>query len=404
MAGTRIRFENASGQQLAAVLDRPPGPVSGFALFAHCFTCSKDLKAVRHLATALNGAGIAVLRFDFTGLGQSEGDFAETNFSANVDDLLKAAGWMRDHGMPASILIGHSLGGAAVLAAAGRLDEVRAVVTIGAPSSPAHVRHQFSEAEADIAKEGEAVVDLGGRPFTIRRQFVDDLEGHDFPDCIGKLRKPLLVMHAPLDATVSVDNAAEIFTAAKHPKSFVSLDDADHLLTQSRDAAYAGRVLAAWASRYTDVALPEKPADASDETIARTAAGGFLTSLISAGHRLVADEPKSYGGTDLGPTPYGLLSAALAACTSMTLQMYARQKKLDLDVAEVRIRHDKIHARDCEDCESADGRVDEFRRELVLEGTLSADQRQRLLEIADRCPVHRTLHGEVKVRTTLKDR
>lgn len=401
MTGTRVRFENATGQMLAAALDRPSGTVAGYALFAHCFTCSKDLKAVRHLASALNGAGIAVLRFDFTGLGQSEGEFADTNFSANVDDLLQAAKWMRDHAMSPDLLIGHSLGGTAMLAAAASIPESKAVATIAAPSSPSHVKHLLSHASNEIAATGEAQVDLGGRPFTIRRQFLDDLERHDFPDCIGKLRKPLLVMHAPLDRTVSVDNATDIFIAAKHPKSFVSLDDADHLLTRADDASYAGRVLAAWSSRYTESVIPVKPADATEETIAITAADGFLTRLVSAGHRLVADEPARYGGTDLGPTPYGLLSAALASCTSMTVQMYARRKKLALEVAEVRITHSKIHASDCEDCETTDARVDEFRRELKLTGKLSDDERQRLLEIAERCPVHRTLHGEVKVRTKL---
>ena len=403
MAGTKISFDNASGQALAAELDRPPGAVSGFALFAHCFTCSKDFKAVRRLASALNDAGIAVLRFDFTGLGQSEGEFAETSFSANVDDLERAAAWMRAHGMPASLLIGHSLGGAAVLAAAARIPESKAVVTIGAPSTPSHLTRLFRAAAAEIEAEGKAEVDLGGRPFTVSKQFVEDLAKHEFPGCIGRLRKPLLVMHAPGDEIVSVDNAAEIFAAAKHPKSFVSLDDADHLLTDEGDAEYAARVLAAWSSRYTEVALPPKPEDAAGETIARTEAGGFLTTVVSAGHRFVADEPRSYGGSDLGPSPYGLLAAALATCTSMTLQVYARRKKLDLEEAEVRVTHSRIHAKDCEDCETVDGHIDEFRRELRLTGTLSAEARQRLLEIADRCPVHRTLHGEMKIRTKLID-
>jgi putative redox protein len=403
MAGTKISFDNAAGQALAAVLDRPPGAVSGFALFAHCFTCSKDLKSARRLSSALNDAGIAVLRFDFTGLGQSEGEFADTSFSSNVDDLTRAAAWMTDHAMPPTILIGHSLGGAAVLAAAGAIPQAKAVVTIGAPSRPSHIKRLFEHASDEIEAEGGAEVDLGGRPFTISRQFAEDLEQHDFPSCIAKLRKPLLVMHAPIDQIVSVDNAAEMFTAATHPKSFVSLDDADHLLSRDKDAEYAGRVLAAWSSRYTDIALPPRPADATSETIAVTAAGGFLTSVVSAGHRLVADEPTGYGGTDLGPTPYGLLSAALASCTSMTLQMYARKKRLDLELAEVRITHDKIHAKDCRDCDTVDGHIDEFRRELRLTGKLSGDERKRLVEIADRCPVHRTLHGEIKVRTKLID-
>ncbi len=404
MAGQRISFENADGQPLAGIVDRPAGPVTGCALFAHCFTCSKDLKAVRYLSAALNAAGIAVLRFDFTGLGQSEGEFADSSFSANVDDLVRAAGWMRDHDLPPGLLIGHSLGGAAALAAAPAIPETRAVATIGAPARPAHVKKLFAAHAGDIAERGAAQVELGGRPFTISRQFVDDLERQGLPGSLARLRKPLLVMHAPLDTTVSIDNAGEIFMAAKHPKSFVSLDDADHLLSRSEDARYAGRVLAAWASRYlAEPGLPAEPQSARNAVVARTPAGGFRTDLVASGHRLVADEPESYGGTNLGPTPYDLLGAALASCTTMTLQMYARHKKLDLDVATARVTHDKVHAGDCEDCESRDGKIDEFRRELVLEGELSAAERERLLEIADRCPVHRTLHGEIRVRTRLAE-
>ncbi len=404
MAGTRIRFDNAAGVTLAGILDRPAGPVSSCALFAHCFTCSKDLKAVRHLAASLNAAGIAVLRFDFTGLGQSEGEFADTTFSVNVEDLVSAAGWMRDNALPPALLIGHSLGGAAVLAAAASIPEARAIATIGAPSTPAHVKKLFATAADEIEEAGEAEVDLGGRPFTIRKQFVDDLGRHGLPDCIGTLRKPLLVMHAPLDTIVSIDNAGEIFAAAKHPKSFVSLDDADHLLSREADARYAGRVLAAWASRYTvgDEAA-DGDEDASHAVVARTPAGGFRTDLVASGHRLVADEPVSYGGSDLGPTPYDLLAAALASCTTMTMQVYARHKKLDLKTAGARVTHSKVHAKDCEDCETSEGRIDEFRRELTIEGDLSEEQRQRIAAIADRCPVHRTLHGEIRIRTTLSD-
>jgi len=272
------------------------------------------------------------------------------------------------------------------------------------PSTPAHVRELLGDRVGDIESEGEAQVDLGGRPFTIRRQFLDDLEAHDLPASIGQLRKALLVMHAPLDSTVSIENASEIFVAAKHPKSFVSLDDADHLLTRSADARYAGRVLAAWASRYIEepAVTDDSPATAN-AVIARTPPGGFRTDIVAAGHRLVADEPASYGGTNLGPSPYDLLAAALASCTTMTLQVYARHKKLDLKLAEARVTHEKRHAKDCEDCETKEGRIDEFRRELVLEGDLDDKTRARLVEMADRCPVHRTLDGEIRVRTRLAD-
>ena len=281
------------------------------------------------------------------------------------------------------------------------------MATIGSPSEPGHVRHLLAGAEATLRDEGSAQVDLGGRPFTIRQQFLDDLERHELPAAIRSLRKALLIMHAPLDDVVEIDNASALFANALHPKSFVSLDQADHLLTREEDSLYAGRVLAAWASRYLGAEGADIAADGPDtgdyETAARTRSGGFRTDIVAGGHALVADEPASVGGTDAGPSPYDLLSAALAACTSMTLQMYASHKKIDLDSATVRIRHGKIHAKDCEDCESSEGRIDQFERELVLAGDLTQEQRQRMLEIADRCPVHRTLHGEVKVRTALAD-
>ena len=402
MQNIKVSFENRDGHALSGILDRPPQKPVAYALFAHCFTCSKNLKAAGNIARALNKAGIAVLRFDFTGLGQSEGEFADTNFSSNVDDLLAAVAFLkREHAAPA-ILIGHSLGGTAVLQAAANIDSVVAVATIGSPSEPAHVARMFSGSEEAFRDSGEAIVDLGGRPFRMKKQFLDDLEKQDVPSSVGKLRKALLIMHAPLDSIVEIDNASRLFGAAKHPKSFVSLDDADHLLSKEADSRYAGHVLAAWASRY----LPETRS-ASDfsadtgEVAARTQAGGFRTEVQLGRHPLIADEPRSVGGTDQGPTPYDLLSAALATCTTMTLRMYANHKKLRFESATVRVEHGKIHAEDCEDCESKDGRIDEFRRTISLEGDLTDAQRQRMLEIADRCPMHRTLHGEVKVRSSL---
>lgn len=402
MQKMKVSFENRSGHTLSGILDLPStGPVA-YALFAHCFTCSKNLKAAGNIARALNEAGIAVLRFDFTGLGQSEGEFADTSFSSNVDDLLAAVAFLeRDYAAPA-ILVGHSLGGTAVLQAAGNIDSVVAVATIGSPSEPAHVARLFSGSEEAFRDQGEAVVDLGGRPFRMKTQFLDDLEKQDVTSSVGSLRKALLIMHAPLDDIVEIDNASELFGAAKHPKSFVSLDNADHLLSKDVDSRYAGHVLAAWASRY----LPESQspsefsADAS-EVAARTLADGFRTEVRLGRHKLIADEPRSVGGTDHGPTPYDLLSAALATCTTMTLRMYANHKKLAFESATVRVEHGKIHAEDCEDCESKDGKIDEFRRTISLEGDLTDAERQRMLEIADRCPVHRTLHGEMKVRSSL---
>lgn len=397
-----VEFENKSGHKLSGILDLPDVPAVGYALFAHCFTCSKNLKAASNIASALNDAGIAVLRFDFTGLGQSEGEFADTNFSSNVTDLLAAADYLgREYEAP-SILVGHSLGGTAVLQAAAQIKSAVAVATIASPSEPSHVAKMFSGSEGDLREHGEATVDLGGRPFLMKQQFIDDLESQDIGSSIGSLRKALLVMHAPLDDIVEIENASALFVAAKHPKSFVSLDKADHLLSRSEDSRYAGNVLAAWASRY----LPESNATdelqaADGEVAARTQVDGFRTDVRFGKHALVADEPSSVGGTNLGPTPYDLLSAALATCTSMTLRMYANHKKLNLESATVRIEHDKIHAEDCVDCETADGKIDEFRRTISLQGDLTEAERSRMLEIADRCPVHRTLHGEAKVRSSL---
>ncbi|MBT8088295.1 MAG: alpha/beta fold hydrolase [Gammaproteobacteria bacterium] len=402
MQNLSVSFTNRQGHALSGILDLPAEEPIAYALFAHCFTCSKNIKAATHVARALTDSGIAVLRFDFTGLGQSEGEFADTNFSSNVGDLLAAVDYLeQQHGAP-SILVGHSLGGTAVLEAAPDVPSAVAVCTIGSPSKPEHVLHLLSGSEEELRERGQAEVDLGGRPFLMKKQFIDDLEAKDPATAIGSLRKALLIMHAPLDKIVDIDNASRLFVAAKHPKSFVSLDDADHLLSHELDSRYAGRVLAAWASRY----LPERrdsessSADAG-QVFARTGAVGFRTEVRAGRHALVADEPGSVGGSDLGPTPYDLLSAALATCTSMTLQMYARHKKLPLDAATVRVVHDKIHADDCADCETSDGRIDEFRRRISLEGELTDEQRQRMLEIADRCPVHRTLHGEIKVRSVL---
>lgn len=404
MQNQRIVFHNDRGEKLSGLLDLPAGVPRAFALFAHCFTCSKNLKGAINISRSLTDAGIAVLRFDFTGLGQSEGDFADSNFSSNVSDLLAAARYLEaEHEAPA-ILIGHSLGGTAVLQAAPELRSAVAVATIGSPADPAHVRHLFADAASDLEALGEAEVQLGGRPFKIKRQFVDDLENHDLPGAVGGLRKALLIMHAPLDEIVEIDNASQLFIAARHPKSFVSLDNADHLLSREADSRYAGSVLAAWASRY----LPEARAAATldgdaNEVVARTFIDGFRTDVNAAGHRLNADEPIAVGGSNLGPTPYDLLSAALAACTTMTLKMYATHKNLALTSVTARVTHDKVHADDCGDCESTSGKIDEFRRTLTFDGDLSEEQRARLLDIADKCPVHRTLHSEVKIRTRLSD-
>jgi putative redox protein len=388
---------------LAARLERPAGEARAVALFAHCFTCTKEILAAKRIASALAERGIAVLRFDFTGLGSSEGEFANTNFSSNVDDLVAAADHLRATLAAPKILVGHSLGGAAVLAAAEQIGEATAVATIGAPADPGHVQHLFADHAEAIASEGEAEVQLAGRAFRIKKQFLEDIEGQRLEARIKGLGKALMVMHAPLDQTVSIDNAAHIFQAAKHPKSFVSLDDADHLLTRRADADYAAEVIAAWASRFLPPAERENAPETEDgEVLVRESGEGrFAQQILAGGHRLTADEPPAVGGGDRGPTPYGLLLAGLGACTSMTLRLYADRKGWPLERVTVRLKHDKIHAQDCESCETTEGRIDHIARELTIDGPLDADQRHRLLEIADKCPVHKTLHSEVAIETKI---
>ncbi|MBL8659169.1 MAG: alpha/beta fold hydrolase [Rhodospirillales bacterium] len=393
--------------RLDARLDLPAGTPRAYALFAHCFTCGKDVFAAARIAAGLTAHGIAVLRFDFTGLGASDGEFANTTFSSNIADLIAAADWMRTaHGAP-SILIGHSLGGAAVLAAAGEIPEAAAVCTVAAPAEPGHVRRHLQVAEEDLLSAGRGEVRLGGRPFTITREFLEDIDGHRLAERIGRLGKALLVFHSPRDDIVGIDNAAKIFVAARHPKSFISLDDADHLLTRREDAIYVADIIAAWAGRYVgpvqSTALPELAAPAGSVAVAEAGDGPFA-QVISVGgkHSLLADEPVDFGGTDTGPSPYDLLLAALGACTTMTMRLYAGRKGLALERASVMLRHGKIHAEDCANCETKAGRIDRIVREITLEGDLDEDARAKLLEIADKCPVHQTLHGKVLVETTLK--
>jgi putative redox protein len=400
-----VSFPGAAGHALAARLDLPSGIAPhAYALFAHCFTCSKESRAATFISEAMNDAGIAVLRFDFTGLGESGGDFANATFSSNVADLVAAAAWLKRERQAPAILVGHSLGGAAVLAAAASVPEAVAVATINAPADPAHVANLFADRHAEIDAEGEAEVELAGRKFHIRREFLDDIAAQKLTATIAALRRALIVFHAPRDAIVGVDNASAIFLAAKHPKSFVSLDAADHLLTRRADAKYVGDVLAAWASRY----LPSRVADSRgvdgprDTVLVReTRAGKFQQEIAIGPHRLIADEPTSAGGDDSGPSPYDLLTAALGACTAMTVRMYADSKKLPLERVRVNLRHEKIHASDCSECEAREGRIDRIERVIELEGPLDGAARAKLLEIANKCPVHRTLHSEVFVPTRL---
>jgi uncharacterized OsmC-like protein/alpha-beta hydrolase superfamily lysophospholipase len=404
MARQSFRFANASGEQLAGILETPgSGDIRAVALFAHCFTCTKNHLAATRIARALADRSIAVLRFDFTGLGESEGEFARSGFSANVDDLVTAARALESRLAAPSLLIGHSLGGTAALMAAPEIESCVAVATIGAPASAAHVIRHLAEGVQSIREHGQVRVDIGGRPFALRREFLDDLEAQPIVPRLETLRRALLIMHSPIDTVVGIDNAAEIFLAARHPKSFISLDRADHLLRDPTDANYAAALIAAWAEHYLPPATIDQSTDREPGVTAVTGNDAFRTSIRAGSHQLIADEPPAAGGHDAGPTPYGLLSAALAACTTMTLQMYARHKKLGLESAAVTVSHEKIHARDCEQCETTEGRIDHFDRRIRLTGELTVEQRTRMLEIADRCPVHRTLHGEVVVSSKLVD-
>jgi uncharacterized OsmC-like protein/esterase/lipase len=401
MRSERFEFPNAKGEKLAGVLDLPLGEPTGFALFAHCFTCGKNIRAAKVIAERLSVHGIAVLRFDFTGLGGSEGEFANTHFSSNVDDLVTAADHLRKTRSAPALLIGHSLGGAAVLAAAHRIEEARAVVTVGAPCDPSHVTGLFKEHVGKIKEQGEVEVALAGRPFRITRAFIDDVAEQKLQDYIASLRKALLIFHSPTDAIVGIDNASHIFTAAKHPKSFVSLAGADHLLSKKSDAIYVANLIAAWAERYLDVpaSVAKAQSEAGVVVVRETGGGKFQQEIMSGPHRFLADEPVSVGGLDSGPGPYDLLLASLGACTSMTVRLYAERKALPLERVTVRLTHVKIHAEDCENCESKTGMIDRIDRTITFEGDLDVETRKRLLEIADKCPVHRTLKSENDIRT-----
>ncbi len=403
--GQRVTFTGSLGDELAARLDLPAGEIHAFALIAHCFSCSKEQLATARISTELAKRGIAVLRFDFTGLGSSQGEFANTDFSSNVQDLVKAADYLRQTYEAPKILIGHSLGGAAVLAAAGEIPEARAIVTVGAPASTEHVVKNF-EAEVDkIEADGQATVNLVGRPFLIRKEFLDDVRGQDLLDKVAHLKRPLLVLHSPTDEVVGIDNARQIYEAAKHPKGFIALDGANHLLTNRGDAAFASEIIAAWVARYLDLGpAAENITHETGVTVMESGEGRFQQYVHAGPHRLIADEPTSVGGTDTGPSPYDFVSMGLAACTSMTLRIYAEKRKMPLGRITVRVTHGKIHAEDCADCaEGFVGKIDRFERHISVEGEYDEATQAKILEIADKCPVHRTLDGRTAIVTKLDE-
>lgn len=401
MPNERLQFSGSDGSELAAALDLPNGEPAAYALFAHCFTCGKDVLAARRIAAALTAHGIAVLRFDFTGLGASEGEFANSTFSSNVADIVLAADHLRRTRRAPAILIGHSLGGAAILAAAARIPEAKAVATIAAPSDPAHVTHLFADRLADIRAQGSVEVSLAGRPFHIKREFLDDIAEHNLMEKVAELRKALLILHSPTDDIVGIDNATRIFVAAKHPKSFISLSGADHLLSRKSDADYVADVIAAWAQRYLEAAPSSQTEDSGSRSVVvrETRRGKFQQTVTVGPHRLTADEPSAAGGDDTGPGPYDFLLAALGACTSMTLRLYADRKALPLDRVAVTLRHSRIHAEDCAECETKTGMIDRIEREITMDGALDPEQRGKLMDIADKCPVHRTLTSEIRIVT-----
>ncbi len=403
----KTSFPGHSGDTLAARFDIPAGPIRATAIFAHCFTCTKDILAAKRISTELARVGIAVLRFDFTGLGSSKGEFAHTNFSSNMKDLVIAADYLRQNYAAPSLLIGHSLGGAAVLAAAGEVPQVKGVVTIGAPSDAEHVIHNFGTSLEDIERDGKAEVSLAGRPFTIEKQFIDDVRSSKLTDQIAALKRPLLVLHSPIDQTVGIENAGEIFMAAKHPKSFVSLDTADHLLTRGEDAAYAASIIAGWADRYLPAEAPRTDEPVESVRVTETREGKFQQTVLAGKHRMFADEPESYGGMDSGPSPYDFLATALGACTGMTLRIYAEHKGIELGRVSVDVSHDKIHAQDCMECDDArresKTRIDRFTRNITIEGGAPEGLEAKLLEIADKCPVHKTLEASSVVATHIVD-
>ena len=402
MSLTKVTFTNTANQKLTGRLDLPTDQhPHNYAIFAHCFTCTKNLGAVRNISRALTAKGFGVLRFDFTGLGESEGDFEDTNFSGNVEDLIAAADFLKQEYEAPTLIIGHSLGGAASIFAAAKIASTKAVVTIGAPSDPEHVKHLLKSSLEEIEQEGKALVNLSGRDFTIKKQFLEDLETNSLSATVKNLNKALLIMHSPQDTTVGIKNAEDIYIAAKHPKSFVSLDGADHLLMNKEDSLYVGNVIAGWATRYLDV--PEITMLKSDHHVVANLDGGegYTTHMKVGSHYMVADEPTEVGGNNFGPTPYELVSAGLAACTAMTIKMYVARKGWDLQNVEVHTSYDKKHKADCDNCESPTAKIDTFEREIKVTGNLDEAQKAKIMEIADKCPVHKTLHTETQVITKL---
>lgn len=402
MSTKKITFLNNEGQQLLGRLELPANQEPhNFVIFAHCFTCNKNLMAVKNISRALSSNGFGVLRFDFTGLGESDGDFSDTNFSGNVEDLISAAHFLETNYKSPTLIVGHSLGGAAAIFAAAKISSIKAIATVGAPSNPKHVQRILQSSVAEIEANGKAIVNLSGRDFTIKKQFLDDLNAKSLPEIAKNLRKALLVLHSPQDTIVSIINAEEIYKLAHHPKSFISLDGADHLLSNKIDSVYVGNVISGWAKRYVN-SVEEKQLKTNLQVVASLDSDdGYTTQLKVGNHYMLADEPVNYNGNDFGPSPYEFVSAGLSACTAMTIQMYAKRKGWHIENVEVHTSYGKNHAEDCNHCDENSAKIDTFNREIKLDSDLDEAQIKRILQIANKCPVHKTLLSKTQIITNL---
>lgn len=405
MKSQKVTFKNKNKEELIGRLDLPVDKhTHSYVIFAHCFTCNKNLKAIKNISDGLTSNGFGVLRFDFTGLGQSHGAFEDTDFSHNVDDLLAASQFLETNYQAPILIIGHSLGGTASIFAAHQINHIKALVTIGSPFQPEHVGKLLESKMDKIQKEGKAQVNVGGRSFTIKKDFLDDLQKNKIDDFIGDLKKPFLIFHSPQDQIVDVKNAELLYKNAHHPKSYVSLDGSDHLMSKPKDSKYVGEVIASWASRYLNVQDKEKELKTKHQVVASLDHEDDFTAKMALGsHKMNADEPHDFGGKNLGPNPYEFVSGGLAACTAMTIQMYAKRKKWKVDNVEVHINHKKDHCKDCGNVDNKKSKIDVFERDIILKGDLDDKQRQRLKEIANKCPVHKTLHADVEIKTKLID-
>ncbi len=403
MPSKKVFFDNGRGQKLAAKVElplmQPPYP---FAVFSHVFTGNKNLTAVRHISRGLTMNGIAVLRFDFTGLGESEGDFADTNFSTNVEDLHAASKYLADHYQAPSIIIGHSLGGAAAIFAGSQIDSISAIATIGAPSDPEHVSHLLASGMDEIEKLGQATIKVDGRDFVIKKQFLDDLKNKDLKNILHKLEKAILILHSPQDGVVEIENAAKIYHHAIHPKSFVTLNNADHMLSNKNDAFYTGNVIASWVKRYLK-AIEKDKITTDKQVVARLKGDNYTTEIVAGKHGILADESEKVGGNDFGPSPYELLCASLGACTSMTIQMYARHQDWDIEEVRTHLSYQRDYAEDCENCNDKDRYLEKLERVIEIKGDLNPVQKNKLLEIADESPVYKTLKANIVINTKLDE-